>query len=157
MIKSNRGVSLVTLVITIVVMFIMISITISASIKSVEETNTTKIDHEIRSLRDAVSDRLANNKRNAVLYPIIGEKIGDSVNEYIRSIENLEGPQKEKIINKINNDERNFEETKDFFRLVGRTEAEKLGVENIDVEHFYVVDYYECEVYGPINPEILNP
>ena len=157
MIKSNRGVSLVTLVITIVVMLIMISITISASLKSVEETNDTKIEHEIRSLQDAVNDRLANNNRNPVLYPIIGEKIGDSINEYIRSIENLENGEKDKILNRINNGERNFDETKDFFRLVGRTEAEKLGVENIDKEHFYVVDYYECEVYGPISLKVLNP
>lgn len=155
MVKSNRGVSLVTLVITIVVMLIIISITISSSIKSVEETNATKIENEIRSLRDAVNDRMANHERNAILYPIIGEKIGDSVFEYIRSIENLESQEINKIISQISD---NYSvDNVDYYRLVGRTEAEKLGVENIDMEHYYVVDYYECDVYGPISLKVLNP
>ena len=48
-------------------------------------------------------------------------------------------------------------ETADYYRLVGRTEAEKLGVESLDIEHYYVVDYNECEVYGPVSVKLVNP
>lgn len=135
-------------------MVILISIVISASIDSVEETNITKIENEIKDLTEAVNIRISNYERNSTTYPIIGEKIGDSLFEYIRSIEMLDLSEITEIINKIAviyNDE-----TKDFFRLVGRTEAEKLGVEGIDVEHYYIVNYYECEVYGPVSLKLIN-
>lgn len=154
MFKENRGVSLITLVITIVTMLILLAITLSSSLDSVEEANITKIDNEIRDLKDAVNDRMANYERNPVLYPIIGEKIGDNIFEYVRSIEILESQEINEIINEIS--ATYSVENIDYYRLVGRTEAEKLGVENIDVEHYYVVDYLECEVYGPISLKVLN-
>ena len=155
MIKNNKGVSLVSLVVTIVVMLIILSITLSSSLKSVEETNNTKIDNELRDLKDAVNDRMANHQRNPMVYPIIGEKIGDNLVEYIRSIENLESQEINEIITQIN--VTYSPENADYYRLVGRTEAEKLGVENLDIEHFYVVDYYDCDVYGPISEKLVNP
>lgn len=155
MLKNKKGVSLVTLVITIVVMLIVLTITISSSLKSVNETNTTKIENEIRNLKDAVSDRMTNHERNPILYPIIGEKIGDSVFEYIRSIENMESQEISEVIAQIS---KNYSsETADYYRLVGRSEAEKLGVESLDIEHYYVVDYDECEVYGPVSINLVNP
>lgn len=154
MFKSDKGVSLITLVITIVAMLVILSIVINSSIDSVEETNITKIQNETKDLRDAVNDRIANNKRNSVLYPIIGEKIGDSIFEYIRSIEYLDSQEINKIIEQIS--VTYSAEYSDYYRLVGRGEAEKLGVENIDAEHFYIVDYYECEVYGPISLEVMS-
>ena len=56
MLKNKKGVSLITLVITIVVMLIVLTITISSSLKSVDETNATRIENEIRNLKDAVND-----------------------------------------------------------------------------------------------------
>ena len=85
MLKNKKGVSLITLVITIVVMLIVLTITISSSLKSVDETNATRIENEIRNLKDAVNDRMTNYERNPMMYPIIGEKIGDTVFEYIRT------------------------------------------------------------------------
>lgn len=154
MFKNSKGISLVTLVITIVVMIIILTITISSSLKSVEETNVTKIENEIRSLKDAVNDRIANYERNPSLYPIVGQKTGDTIFEYIRSIENLESQEISNIISEIS---KNYSsETADYYRIVGRTEAEKLGVESLDIEHYYIVDYNECEVYGPISAELVN-
>ena len=155
MIKNNKGVSLVSLVITIVVMLVILSITLSSSLQSVEETNLTKIENEIRDLKDAVNDRLANYQRNPMTYPIIGEKVGDNIFEYIRSIETLESNEISEIIEQIS--VTYSVENADYYRLVGRTEAEKLGVENIDAKHFYIVDYYDCDVYGPISVKLLNP
>lgn len=154
MLKNSKGVSLVTLVITIVVMIIILTITISSSLQSVEETNTTKIENEIRNLKDAVNIRVANYERNPSLYPIVGRKVGDMVFEYIRSIENLESQEISDIITNIS---KNYSaETSDYYRLVGKTEAEKLGVESLDVEHYYIIDYNECEVYGPVSAQVTT-
>lgn len=155
MLKNKKGVSLITLVITIVVMLIVLTITISSSLKSVDETNATRIENEIRNLKDAVNDRMTNYERNPMMYPIIGEKIGDTVFEYIRSIENMESQEISNVIAQIS--ENYSSETADYYRLVGRTEAEKLGVESLDIEHYYVVDYNECEVYGPVSIKLVNP
>lgn len=155
MFKESKGVSLITLVITIVAMIIILSITISSSLEGVQEANITKIENEISNLKEAVNDRMANYERNAILYPIIGEKIGDSVFEYIRSIEGLESQEISEIISGIA--ENYSADNADYYRLVGRTEAEKLGVESVDSTHFYVVDYFECEVYGPVSLELINP
>lgn len=154
MLKDNKGVSLVTLVITIVIMLIMISIVINSSIKSVEETNLTKIENEIKNLEDAVNNRIVNHERNATLYPIVGEKIGDNIFEYIRSIESLDASEVSELVGKIA--DTYSKENEEYYRLVGKADAEKLGVEGLDAEHYYVVDYNECEVYGPISLELVN-
>ena len=154
MIKIEKGVSLVTLVITIVVMVVMISIIIGTSIQSIDEANVTKIDNEIKTLKDAVIDRISNNARNETLYPIVGEKLGDTIFEHIRSIERLDNKEISEIIGNIAG---NYsQETSDYYRLVGNIDAEKLGVEGLDPTHAYVVDYIECEVYGPVSEDLIN-
>ncbi len=155
MLKSNKGISLITLVITIVVMLVILAITISSSIKSVDETNITKIENEISSLKDAVNVRMVNHERNAALYPIIGQKLGDDIYDYIRSIETLETTEISEIISEIS--QVYSAETSNYYRLVGASEANSLGVESVDPEHYYVVDYYECEVYGPVSLSLVNP
>ena len=92
---------MVTLVISIVVMIIILSIVINSSINSVNETNLTKIDNEIGDLKNAVAIRITNYQRNSTLYPIVGQKIGDNVFEYIRSIERLSSSEIGDIIDEI--------------------------------------------------------
>lgn len=147
--KNNKGISLITLVITIVIMVILISVVMSSGIESVKEANLTKIDNEIKSLKEAVNDRLVNYERNENLYPLIGVKVGESVFDYIRTIENLSSNEINEIISEISSNYN--DETMEYYRLVGKEDAIKLGVENIDVEHSYIVDYYNCKVYGPVN------
>ncbi len=51
MLKSNKVIPLITLVITIVVMLVILAITISSSIKSVDETNIIKVSEEKDEVR----------------------------------------------------------------------------------------------------------
>ena len=154
MLKNNKGISLITLIVTIVVMIILASIIISSSLDSVEETNITKINNEIKDLKIAVGNRIANYERNNTLYPMVGKKVEDSLYEYIRSIETLTLDEINEIIDKLSTVY--SEKTKEYYRLVGKKEAEILGVEGVDGEHYYVVDYYECEVYGPVELELAK-
>lgn len=152
--RKQTGVSMVTLVISIVVMIIILSIVINSSINSVNETNLTKIDNEIGDLKNAVAIRITNYQRNSTLYPIVGQKINDNIFEYVRSIERLNSSEIGEIIDEIVKDYSS--ENSDYYRLVGKVEAEKLGIENIESDHYYVVDYINGEVYGPVNSQIVS-
>ena len=154
MLKNQKGISLITVIVTVVIMIILISIVVSSSIDSVEETNITKIENEIKNLKDAVSIRMSNYERNKSLYPMIGEKLDGKIFEYIPTIANLESDEISNITSKVTDSYNKGNQ--DYYRLVGRLDAEKIGVEGIDFEHKYIVDYYECEVYGPVRFELIN-
>lgn len=142
MLKNNKGVSMITLVITIVIMVIMISIILNSSIDSIEETNVTKIENEVRMLKEAVNVRITNHERNENLYPLIGEKVGDEIYNKLKNIEGIEPS----VINELNYSA----ETEDLYRVIDAADAKQLGVDGIDVEHRYILDYNDCEVYGPL-------
>lgn len=151
MLKSDKGISLITVLITIVTMIILIAIVVNSSLNSVEETNVTKINNEIKSLKEGVSIRITNHERNENLYPLVGEKVKDSeILEKVSSIEKLSSGEAMNIAEKYN------EKTKEYFRLIGRDDAKLLGVEGIDIEHYYIVNYYDCEVYGPIDINLVS-
>ena len=151
MIKDNKGISLIMLVISFVIMILLISIIVNTSLNSVEEVETVKIEDEIRNLTDAVNDRIINNERNSIQYPLVGSKVEEDVFLYIRSIKTLDSSEITKIISKIN--ENYSDKTKDLFRLVGNIEAQRLGVKNVDPDHYYIVDYNTGDVYGPVTNE----
>lgn len=151
MLKNDNGVSLITVIITIVTMVILIAIVINSSLSSVEETNITKINNEIKSLKEGVSIRITNNERNESLYPLVGKKLKDSeILEKLNSIEKLSSGEAIRLAEKYNDN------TKDYFRLIGREDAKILGIEGIDIEHYYIVNYYDCEVYGPVDINLVN-
>ena len=151
--KKNRGISMIMLVIAIVIMIILISIIMSSSLTSVEEVEMVKIEEEIRNLTDAVNDRIANYERNSKAYPLVGTVIGENVFIYIRSIDYLESDEITRIITKINLSY--SEDNRELYRVIGNKEAQLLGVSNVDNEHYYVVDYNEGEVYGPISLDLI--
>lgn len=142
MLKNNKGISMITVVITIVIMVIMISIVLYSSIDSIEETNVTKIENEIRMLKEAVNVRITNYERNENLYPLIGVKVGDEIYNKLSKIDGMDSS----VINGINYSE----ETEDYYREIDSNDAKQLGVDGIDIEHRYILDYNDCEVYGPL-------
>lgn len=154
MIKNENGISLLTVIITIVVMIILISIVVNSSINSVDETNLTKINYETKNIKDAVNIRISNHERNASAYPYVGTPVGDKVFTYVQYIEILTKEEINELIKKLT-DNYNVGNEK-YYRLIGKTEAEELGVDGIDIEHCYIIDYYEGDVYGPIKKDLIE-
>ena len=152
--QNNQGISMIMLVIAIVVMIIIISIIMNSSLTSIEEVEMVKIEEEISNLTDAVNDRIANYERNSKAYPLLGKVIGDDIFIYIRSIDYLESDEITRLITKINLSY--SEENRDLYRVIGNKEAQLLGVSNVDTEHYYVVDYHEGEVYGPVSLDLIS-
>ena len=154
MLKKQSGISLMMLVISIVVMLILISIIMNSSLNSIEEVDDIKIEDEIRNLREAVNDRMINYERNSILYPMVGRKVGDKIYTLVRSIDSVDSSEISRIITNIN---KNYsDDTKDYYRLVGNSDAQSLGVTNIEPEHYYIVDYIDIEVYGPVDLDLVE-
>ena len=147
--KKQKGISLIALIVTIIVIIILASIVMSGGLNSVKEARDTKVDMELRNLKDAVSERMIKNAENAVGYPLVGEKIDDAA-EYIYYIDGITNAEIEEFIQELS------EENIDWYRIVDAKAAEKLGVDAIDEEHYFLVDYSSGKVYGTINMKAVN-
>ena len=160
MIKNNKGVSLVTLVITIVVMLIIIAISFNSSLNSVNEANITKVENEMKTLKDAIRIRMANYERDETVYPLVGEKMSEFVVlDYLRSIDEMYIKSPDEIDNIINTYysylQTDISKT-DYYRLIGSSEAAALNVESISSDNYYIANYLEGDVYGPISSKLVN-
>ena len=143
------------LVISIVVMLLLTTIVLNSSLNSIQEVQEVKVEDEIRNLREAANDRAINHERNEYAYPLVGKNIEISdLLLYIRSIPTLSSSEASTIIADI--EAIYSADTSDDYRVVGSTEALDLGVSNIDPEHYYIIDYYYIEVYGPLSSEIVE-
>jgi hypothetical protein len=77
--KNNRGISLITLVITIVVLIIIAGVTIYyGGIQNVDQANNVGAYTEALNVSDAVVSRAFFNRTNATKYPYIGTPLTDS-------------------------------------------------------------------------------
>lgn len=142
--RNRDGISLISLVVMIIIIVIFASIATISSISDIKETANTKIDVEISELKKAVSDRMVNHERNPEKYPLIGEKVVDPT-DYLYYIDRLDNSEITEIASSIN------EDNIDYYRLVDNVSADKLGVDSLSTEHYFLVDYYTGKVYGTIN------
>ena len=98
-------------------------------------------------LKEAVNTRITNHERNENLYPLVGEKIGDEIYNKLSKIDGIDSS----IINRIKDNIEYSEESEDLYREIDAADAKQLGVDGIDIEHRYILDYNDCEVYGPLS------
>lgn len=143
--KNNSGVSIITLVVTIMIIIILASIAIMSGRDSIDETSKTKVDVEIGSLKEAVSARMIDYARNSLKYPLIGKKV-DDVTVYLPYIENLSEEEKDAFTARVN-----AASSKDVYRIVDSIAAASLGVDAVNENHYFIVDYATGSVYGSID------
>lgn len=140
--KNNQGVSIITLIITIVIIIILATIFWISGIGSVNETNKTKLNVEVGNLKQAVASRLAENARNPERYPLVGNRIDKtSATNYINNIRELSNFEVGAITARM-------DENMESFRLVDASGAAVLGVDGVDKEHKFIIDYSTGDVYG---------
>lgn len=147
--KKQNGVSLITLIVTIIVIIILASVAMASGVGSIEEANRTKIDMEIRGIKDAVSDRMIYYAQNSSNYPLVGKKV-DDITIYLYCIDNITNEEISDFIENMSY------ENSDYYRVVDSIAAKSMGVESISEEHQYVVDYYTGKVFGPVNMKKLE-
>ena len=77
--KNNKGVSLISLVITIILILIIASISIYYGVtKNIDNTTETVSYNEIMDVEEAISQRSLMNKLNSSTYPLVGTPLTDS-------------------------------------------------------------------------------
>lgn len=125
---DNRGISLITLIITIIIMIILAAIGIRIATDGIDSTAEARIINEKKELETAIIDRFANNAVNEESFPLLGSVLSASELSDISDI-------------KI--------EDIDYIRKVNKSDIQSLGVKNT-TGRSYVVDYLAGAVFGPI-------
>lgn len=142
--KSNSGISLISVVIMIVIMIILAKIAMSSGVESVNEANETKVAVEIAELKKAVANKMIENETSSTVR-MPGINVSGDVIEYMYYIDSLENSELQEFLTQIN------EEKLDYYRLVDSVAAAALGVSSVQADHYFIVDYYTGKVYGTVN------
>ena len=127
--KKDDGISLITLLVTIIVMIIIATITIMSGINSVTESSNVKLEMEIKSLKEAVAASI------------------EDITAYLPYIDNMTNGEITYFISQMD------EEKLDYYRVVDSSAASVIGVDGIEKDHFFIVDYGAGNVFGNINME----
>lgn len=137
---------MITLIVTILVIIILATIVMSSGTGSVEEARKTQVQVELKELKEAVNRRMIEHEKNPSQNPLIGMKMDDPL-VYLAYIDDITNEQ-------IQDFAKNLEdENVEFFRLIDSQAAIALGIESMDEDNGYIVDYSTGKVYGSIDME----
>lgn len=153
---KNKGITIITLIVTIAVIIILTSIFIATGLDSLKEAKNTEIKNEIYQLKQAVVNRYTSYEKNdgdIALFGTLAENHDD-----IDSFEDCMAKIKATLSSdEDDNLEKKFErisgeiarDYKKFVMVVDSEDRVKLGMENSS-DNVYIVNYYTGSVYGPI-------
>lgn len=138
MLKENKGITIVALVVTIVVLLILASVTINGVIQGVDESEENKLLSELSMVQHAVTQRYTKYELTKDRDVLVGTKIQTSTLENVPNTINWKVTQ----FDEINNPER------EYYR-VNKSDLVKLGLSGDDkTDSSYVVNYSTGEVYN---------
>lgn len=139
--KSNKGITLITLVITLVIMIIL-SFTVSVNVSSyIERNNKAKLETDIIKLKEEISYYYSKNKTLPIINKYINiqkiqKNINDNENYYVIDLENIK--------------ELNLNYGKDYNKIKG-TEGDIADL--LDV---YIINEQSHTIYYPKGIEYNN-
>lgn len=138
MLKENKGITIVALVVTIVVLLILASVTINGVIQGIDEAKENKLLSELSMVQHAVTQRYTKYELTKDRDVLVGTKIQTSTLENVPNTINWKVTQ----FDEINNPER------EYYR-VNKSDLVKLGLSGDDkTDSSYVVNYSTGEVYN---------
>lgn len=154
---KNKGITLLSVVITITATIILAAIFVSAGLDTLEESKVARINNEIGELKRAIATKytLYNESNGEILLPGTPASTkwanpADCAEVAISTIDFLEYTATEQQLksNIVRNEiSRDYEF---FVKVVSSKDAEDLGAENITSENKYIINYNTGSVYGPI-------
>lgn len=160
MLKNNKGISLITLILTIIVILILTAIFVSSGLDSIFEAKGSKNANEIAQLKSAVADRFNSYLKNEDTVALVGKlakntesynTVDECVNKIISTLDFEKATDEEKNAEKnriSNNISRDYEK---YVMIIESGDMAQLGLENYSKTNRYIVDYYTGAVYGPIS------
>ena len=138
MLKENKGITIIALVVTIVVLLILASVTINGVIQGVDESEENKLLSELSMVQHAVTQRYTKYELTKDKDILVGTRIQTSTLENVPNTINWKVTQ----FDEINNPER------EYYR-VNKSDLVKLGLSGDDkTDSSYVVNYSTGEVYN---------
>ena len=137
--KENKGISLITLIVTIIVVMILATIVIRVGTSSISESREAAVKNEIREIETAAIKRASNYIANEDAYPLIGIRI-DASTAIADICENL-GHTEEQL--------KHIETNIEYVRKLDSSSVGALGIQHA-TGNTYIVDYLNGKVYGPI-------
>ena len=159
MLKNKSGITLVTLIFMVIILLILASIFIAASLKALDETKKTEDQVEIHALEEAILERYASyvtNDKN-VNVTLVGTSPST---KWASSTECVEAIVKTIDFSKVSSGDQESKKAKisreiirdydTYVKLISKSEAKNLGVEQFTEGKVYVVNYYTGSVYGPV-------
>lgn len=138
MLKKEKGITLIALIITIVVLLILAGITITGSIQGVDKANDNKLMTDLQQVHHAITERETKYKLTKDNSLLVGTKID------ITSLTDVPSEIKWKVVqfDDVDNPER------EYYRI-GGTELMQLGLTSDPTTKIsYIVNYYTGEVYN---------
>lgn len=145
--KSEKGITIVSLVITIIVLLILASISINWGLSSVTQSKDRKLDAELNMMQHAILETYAKNQvqGQVVEQDLPGTKITDynnlitSASEFLRNLKI-----KKEEYNNIDNDSYYYEfSTEEQFKAIGMKNSSDT----------YIVNYKTGEVMNITTPK----
>ena len=138
MLKENKGITIIALVVTIVVLLILASVTINGVIQGVDESEENKLLSELSMVQHAITQRYTKYELTKDKDILVGTRIQTSTLENVPNTINWKVTQ----FDEINNPER------EYYR-VNKSDLVKLGLSGDDkTDSSYVVNYSTGEVYN---------
>lgn len=138
MLKENKGITIIALVVTIIVLLILAGVTINGVIQGIDESEENKLLSELTMVQHAISERYTKYKLTKDKDILVGTRIQTSTLEDVPASINWKVTQ----FDEINNPE------KEYYRL-SKLDLSKLGLSGDDKSNAsYVVNYSTGEVYN---------
>lgn len=154
MVKNNKGITLIALVIMIIIIIILTSIFVATSLRALKETRISEIQEEVHALQQAISIRYTSYVKNGESgnVQLVGaspssrwESVDDCINAIKEGMKSEERTVNEsKLTNEITRDYDKY------VKVITASEAKSLGVDPFLEDSVYVVDYYTSTAYGPV-------
>ena len=144
-IKSEKGITIVSLVITIIVLLILASISINWGLESISRSSDSKLDAELNMMQHAI---LETYTKNQVQGQVVNQTLpGNKINNYDTVIEKAEQfLGKFKITNYENIDDDSY-----YYEFNNEEQFKAIGMKNSS--DTYIVNYKTGEVMNITTPK----
>lgn len=141
MLKENRGITIISLVVTIIVLLILAGVTVNGVIQGIDETEENKLLSELSMVQHAISERYTKYKLTKDKDILVGTRIQTSTLEDVPNT----------IIWKVTQFDETNNPEKEYYRI-SNADLKKLGLSSNDATNSsYIINYSTGEVYNEIS------
>ena len=140
--KTQKGITLVSLVITIIILLIISSIGINFGINGINSTKDSKLESELNMVQHAVLEQYTKYKTIKDIAYLVGNKVSE---------EQLNGVTEELGITLVNIPDTYA--NKDYYKLA-KASLKEIGIQETEDE--YIVNYISGEVINITKKKLSN-